>query len=382
MADDNDVERTYPATPRRLEQARERGQVARSRELTTAAVALTAAIAMSGLGPVLYQHCARLLHDGLSFDRNAAFDPDRMLVGLHLGSSDMLMNTMPMLGLLLVATLAAPLLLSGWIFTVQSLVPDFSRLDPRRGLKNLLSPQSLAELIKAVGKCVLLGGIGGWSVMHSWGEMQYLAMRDASSAASQMGSIVTTGFFALVGGLLLIALIDVPLQLWRYYHGLRMTREEVRQEQREMEGDPQLKARIRSQQRAIARKRMMAAVPKASVIVTNPTHYAIALEYREGTMRAPRLVAKGMNLVALRIREIGETHNVTVVEAPPLARALYRHTEIGDEIPQALYTVVAQVLAYVFQVQRSRTFGGPAPQMPGVLDVPPELDPLGNGAPA
>ena len=382
MAEDNDLERSYPATPRRLEQARERGQVARSRELTTAAVALTAAIAVAGLGPALYQRSAKLLHDGLTLDRNAAFDPDQMLVGLHTWSTDMLMNVLPMLGLLLGATLAAPLLLSGWVFSVESLLPNFARLDPRRGLKNLISPQSLTELFKAVAKCVLLGGIGGWSVMHTWGEMQYLAMRDASSAANQMGSIVTTGFFALVGGLVLIALIDVPLQLWRYYHGLRMTREEVRQEQREMEGDPQLKARIRSQQRAVARKRMMSAVPKANVIVTNPTHYAIALEYREGTMRAPRLVAKGINLVALRIREIGQDNNVTIVEAPPLARALYRHTEIGQEIPQALYTVVAQVLAYVFQVQRSRTYGEPTPQLPPKLDVPPELDPLAGAAPA
>jgi flagellar biosynthetic protein FlhB len=153
----------------------------------------------------------------------------------------------------------------------------------------------------------------------------------------------------------------------------------VRQEQREMEGDPQLKARIRSQQRAMAHKKMMAAVPTANVIVTNPTHYAVALEYRDGGMRAPRVVAKGMNLVAQRIREIGDEHKVPVLEAPPLARALYRHTEIGSEIPQALYTVVAQVLAYVYQVQRFRTGGGSAPIVPSTLDVPADLDPLGAG---
>jgi flagellar biosynthetic protein FlhB len=380
MADD--AERNYPATPRRLEQARERGQVARSRELTTAAVALASALALSGLGPMLMQRCFRLLHGGLTLNREAAFDSDRMLADLHSWSYDMVLACLPLLGLLLVATLAAPLLLSGWIFSVGALAPDFSRLDPRRGLKNLLSAQSVAELVKAIAKCALLGGIGAWSVMRSWGDMQHLAMEDRSSALGQVGSLVFFGFYALVGGLVLIALVDVPLQLWRYHSGLKMTREEIRQEQREMEGDPQLKARIRSQQRAVARKRMMAAVPKASVIVTNPTHYAVALEYREGTMGAPRLVAKGMNLVALRIRALGEDNKITIVEAPPLARALYKHTEIGAEIPQALYTVVAQVLAYVFQVQRSRTFGGPTPVLPASLEVPPELDPLANGAPA
>jgi flagellar biosynthesis protein FlhB len=382
MADDNDAERNYPATPRRLEQARERGQVARSRELTTAAVALASALVLSGLGPTLMQRSMNVMRSGLTLDRQAAFDADRMLVDLHTWSYDMVLTCLPLLGLLLLATLAAPLLLSGWIFSLHAFAPDFSRLDPRRGLKNLISSQSLAELVKAVVKCALLGGIGAWTVMRSWSDMQHLAMEDRASALGQLGSLVFFGFFALVAGLVLIALVDVPLQLWRYHSGLKMTREEIRQEQREMEGDPQLKARIRSQQRAVARKRMMAAVPKASVIVTNPTHYAVALEYREGTMQAPRLIAKGMNLVALRIREIGEENKVTIVEAPPLARALYKHTEIGGEIPQALYTVVAQVLAYVFQVQRSRTSGGPAPVLPAALAVPSELDPLAGEASA
>ena len=380
MADEQDVERNYPATPRRLEQARERGQVARSRELTTAAVVLTAALTLWQFGPLLLQRCLRLMHDGLSLDRQAAFDADRMLVGLHGGSSTMLTDLLPLLGLLLVATIAAPLLLSGWVFSLNALAPDFARLNPVRGLKNLFSTHSVAELAKAIAKCLLLGGIGGWSIFHLWGQMQQLAVQTPASAVGQLGSVLSGAFLALVGGLIVIAFIDVPHQLWRYHKGLRMTREEVRQEQREMEGDPQLKARIRSQQRAMARKKMMAAVPKANVIVTNPTHYAVALEYRDGGMRAPRVVAKGMNLVAQRIREIGEEHKVPVLEAPPLARALYRHTEIGSEIPQALYTVVAQVLAYVYQVQRFRTRGGAAPVAPTALDIPADLDPVGADA--
>ena len=382
MAEEHDVERSYPATPKRLEQAREKGQVARSRELATAAIVLTAALTLWGLGPALFERCLRSFRAGLSLDRSAAFDDERMLTGLHSLSSDMLFAVFPLLGLLLLATLAAPLLLSGWVFSAHAIKPDFARLNPLRGLKNILSAHSLVELGKAVAKCVLLGGIGTGVVVHGWSEMQQLGSQPPVGSVTHLGAIMSTGFFALVGGLVLIALIDAPYQLWHYYGGLKMSREEVRQEQREMEGDPQLKARIRSQQRAIARKRMMAAVPKADVIVTNPTHFAVALEYREGKMGAPRVVAKGRNLIAQRIREIGEEHRVPVLEAPPLARALYRHTEIGSEIPQALYTVVAQVLAYVYQVQRFRRAGGAMPVAPADLPVPPELDPLTSGASA
>jgi flagellar biosynthetic protein FlhB len=192
---------------------------------------------------------------------------------------------------------------------------------------------------------------------------------------ASLGSLVVTGFFALVVGLVAIALLDVPYQLWHYHHGLRMSREELREEQRESEGDPQLKARVRSMQRETARKRMMAAVPGADVIVTNPTHFAVALEYKEGRMGAPRVVAKGAGLIAQRIREIGVANAVPVLEAPPLARALYRHAELGAEIPPALYAVVAQVLAYVYQVRRHRRGSGPAPVAPGALPVPAGLDP-------
>jgi len=382
MAEEHDVERSYPATPKRLEQAREKGQVARSRELATAAIVLTAALTLWGLGPALFERCLTSFRAGLSLDRSAAFDDERMLTGLHALSSDMLFAVFPLLGLLLLATLAAPLLLSGWVFSPHAIKPDFARLNPLRGLKNILSAHSLVELGKAIAKCVLLGGIGTWVVVHGWSEMQQLGSQPPVGAVTHLGAIMSTGFFALVSGLVLIALIDAPYQLWHYYSGLKMSREEVRQEQREMEGDPQLKARIRSQQRAIARKRMMASVPKADVIVTNPTHFAVALEYREGKMGAPRVVAKGRNLIAQRIRQLGEEHRVPVLEAPPLARALYRHTEIGSEIPQALYAVVAQVLAYVYQVQRFRRAGGAMPVAPADLPVPPELDPLASGASA
>jgi flagellar biosynthetic protein FlhB len=239
----------------------------------------------------------------------------------------------------------------------------------------MISKNSVVELAKTLAKAGLLGGIAAWVIWDAKAELFVLANLGAADGLTHMGRMLVHGFFLIVGGLVLIALMDVPYQLWHYHDSLKMSREEVRQEMREQEGDPQVKARIRSQQRAIARKRMMAAVPKADVIVTNPTHFAIALEYREGVMRAPRVVAKGAQLIAKKIREIGEENRVPIVEAPPLARALYRHAEIGQEIPQALYNAVAQVLAYVFQLRVYRGRGAP-PAVPQDLPVPAELDPL------
>ncbi|MEO8849812.1 MAG: EscU/YscU/HrcU family type III secretion system export apparatus switch protein, partial [Casimicrobiaceae bacterium] len=229
-------------------------------------------------------------------------------------------------------------------------------------------------------KCALIGGIGGGVLWHFRRELVGLAQSDVGSGVASLADIASTSLYVLTGALLLIAAIDVPYALWRHYSGLRMSREELRQEMREMEGDPQQKARVRSVQRATARKRMMAAVPTASVVVTNPTHYAVALEYSESGMRAPRVVAKGAGVIAQKIRELAAANDVPRLEAPPLARALYRHAEVGDEIPPALYTVVAQVLAYVYRVEIWRRQGGRMPDVPSDLDVPPGLDPAAAGA--
>jgi flagellar biosynthesis protein FlhB len=375
MADEQDVERNYPATPRRLEQARERGQVARSRELTTAGVALAAAGGIVLFGPALAKACADIVRRGLTMDRDAAFSDDRLLGTLSELASASLVALIPLLLVIIAATLLAPMLLSGWVFAPQALVPDFKRLDPLKGLKNLFSSHALAELVKAIVKCVLIGTIGTWTVFAAWDEMAALAAQPDAAGIAQVGGLIGGALFMLAGGLIAIALIDVPYQYWRFHRELRMSREELRQEMREMEGDPQLKARIRSLQRQAARRRMMAAVPKATVIVTNPTHYAVALDWREGQMRAPRVIAKGAGLIAQRIREIGAQHGVPLLEAPPLARALHAHAELDAEIPQPLYAAVAQVLAWVYQLRRSKDEGAPAPVAPDALDVPAELDP-------
>jgi flagellar biosynthetic protein FlhB len=379
MADEQDLERTYPATPRRLEQARERGQVARSRELSTAAIAFAAAMALSTLGPALFGRCAELMRTGLTLDRAAAFDADRMSRALSTLAQGSLWAILPILALTLAATLAAPMLLSGWVFSGKAVSPDFQRLDPLRGLSNLLSKHALVELVKAIAKCALLAALGAWSIANAFDDLTTLAVQDVAGATIRLGSLVGTGFFALVGGLALIAAFDAPYAIWRHRDALKMTREEIREEMREAEGDPQLKARVRSLQRAAARKRMMAAVPGATVVVTNPTHYAVALRYDE-TMRAPRVVAKGMDRVAQRIREIAAENGVPLLEAPAVARALHRHADLDVEIPQTLYSAVAQVLAYVYQVRAWRAQGGRAPSPPTDLAVPDGLDPAAAAA--
>jgi flagellar biosynthetic protein FlhB len=374
MAEDSDLERTEPASQRRIEQAREKGQVARSRELTTVAVLLAAGGGLTFMGGGMMEHMRALMKNALTLDRASVFDPEHMLLHLHQYSLDILLLFLPLLGLMLLATVASSVLVSGWLFTVDALAPDFSRLDPLKGVTRIISWSGVVEMLKAVFKAGLIGGVAFWVVWQDVDGVIALVSEPLESGVAHVAGMVGFTFMAVSASLLLIVAIDVPYQLWNHSKQLKMTKEEVRQEGKETEGDPHVKARIRALQRESARRRMMSEVPKADVIVTNPTHYAVALRYQENKMRAPQVIAKGAALIALRIRELGEENNVPILEAPPLARALYRHAELGQEIPAKLYTVVAEVLAYVYQLRRYHSYGGAQPEAPRELSVPPELD--------
>ncbi len=380
MAEDSDLERTEPASSRRIEQAREKGQVPRSRELSTFAVLLAAGGGLMAMSPHLMDSLAGVMRGGLTLDRNAAFDPLQMLVRLQHQTMSILFDFIPFILLMVIAALLAPMVLSGWLFTFQALQPDFSRLDPFKGIGRLFSTHSLVELAKALIKTVLIGGVAFWVIWHNKEAMFGLAGEPLNQGLAHLGSLMGVTFLSIVGSMILIVAVDVPFQLWEHASKLKMTKEEVRQEHKEMEGSPEVKAQVRRMQREMARRRMMAEVPKADVIVTNPTHYAVALRYQDKSMRAPTVVAKGAELVAARIRELGEEHRIPILEAPPLARALFRHGELGEEIPAALYTAVAEVLAYVYQLRHHETAGGAAPQRPQNLAVPPDLDPEGGTA--
>ena len=372
MAEEQDQERHLPASQKRLDDAREHGQVPRSRELTTAVLLLGAAAMFAAGGPLMMHASSDFMGDALTLSPALAFDTAAaMRRGAEIGASGLLIAA-PLFLLLFVIALSAPLLLGGWMFTMEPALPDFSRLDPLKGLVNLLSWQALAELGKALAK-VSLVGLAAYLVLSGQQAetMAYPGMAPSAALAS-MGDLVVQDFLLIATVLLAVALADVPLQLWRHGRGLRMSMEEVKREARESEGDPQLKARIRQRQREGARRRMMSAVPKADVVVTNPAHYAVALSY-QSAMRAPRVVAKGRDEVAAKIREIAAEHGVPLLEAPPLARALYAHADIESEIPAALYNAVAQVLAYVYQLRAA--VGNRTPAAPGEIEVPAELDP-------
>ncbi|MPV60410.1 flagellar biosynthesis protein FlhB [Burkholderia sp. HI2761] len=381
MADESDLDKTEAATPRRREKAREEGQVARSRELASFALLAAGFYGAWLLAGPSGGHLQAMLRGAFTFDRATAFDTNRMLSAAGSASLEGFAALLPLLALTGVAALLAPMALGGWLISQKTFELKFDRLNPISGLGRIFSIQGPIQLGMSVAKTLVVGGIGGIAIWRSKDELLGLATQPLGAALPDALHLVAVCCGTTVAGMLVVAGLDVPYQLWQYNKKLRMTKEEVKREHRENEGDPHVKGRIRQQQRAIARRRMMAAVPKADVVVTNPTHFAVALQYTDGEMRAPKVVAKGVNLVAARIRELAAEHNVPLLEAPPLARALYHNVEIEREIPGSLYSAVAEVLAWVYQLKRFRSEGGAFPAVPVDLDVPAELD-KGTSVPA
>jgi flagellar biosynthetic protein FlhB len=378
MAEDSDLEKTEQPSQQRLDKAREEGQVARSRELTTFILLLAGGAGLWFMGSAITQKLVKVLHDGLTLDKRLAYDSAQLMPHLHALSADALLALMPFLILLMFAAALSPLLLNGWLFTMQPLQPKFSKMNPIAGIGRMFSTNSLVELLKAIAKALLVGGVGAWAIWHNKDDVMLLMTQPLAVAIPQLGHLMWGSFIAIMGGMLLIAAVDVPFQLHEYNKKLMMTKEEVRQEAKETEGNPEVKGRIRKLQREMAQSRMMSEIPTADVVVTNPTHFSVALRYSETGMRAPVVVAKGTQLTAARIREIASEHGIPIMEAPPLARALYKHTEIGETIPEALYTAVAEVLAYIYQLRRYRTEGGEVPREPEDIPVPAELDPANS----
>lgn len=375
MANDSDQERTLPATPKRLADTREEGRTVRSIELAGAAILMFVAVAVWMGGPLWMAQWQAFMRTSLRLEHRDAMDALAPAHRLGQMAWEAVALFAPVAAIVAVAALAGTLAIGGWLFSPSALAVKLERMNPIAAFQRIFSLQGLGEMAKTMTKALLLGIAGAAAAWHYKDAAASLALSALPHALGHTGQILLGSFCMLVVAMLLIAAIDVPFQIWRFHSGLRMSTEEVRREQRETDGDPQLKGRIRKQQREIARRRMMAEVPKADVIVTNPTHYAVALAYREGTMRAPRIVAKGADEVAQVIRELGAKHGVPLLEAPALARALYAHGEIDAEIPVELYGVVAQVLAWVFQLRRHLQGEGVRPEAPHALDVPDGLDP-------
>lgn len=362
MAEDQE-DRTEQPSEKRLREARERGDVPRSRELGNVAVLGCAAMALVATGSHIGSASQAWLREALTIDPTLLDRPDRLLGhagGLFLG---LMLPMLPVLLAALGACFIAPVVMGGLRFASKSLQPDFARMSPLAGLKRMYGKESLAELVRSLLRVALIGGLGGMVVYGAFNRLLAMAGMPLEAAVGAGLSLITKAVLAMIGALGVLALIDVPWQHWSWRNRLKMTKQELRDEYKESEGNPEVKARVRQIAAQLSRRQQMEAVPTADVVVTNPTHFAVALKYEGGKMRAPKVVAKGVDEVALAIRDIAGKHRVSIVEAPPLARALYRHAQIDQEIPVKLYAAVAQVLSYVYQLKRWHRSHGPMPQL-------------------
>ena len=364
---ETDQEKTEQPTGKRLDEARQEGRIPRSQDFNTAAVLLLAGGGLRMFGATIAAALAGLMHSGLQLTGAEVFDPRYALATAGNELMHALLACAPLFGLTVIAALAAPMALGGWNFSVQSLAPDFTRLDPIAGFGRVFSVRAVVDLAKAFVKFLLVSGTAFLVLRSQAAHMLALGNEPLEAGVADAVRLVASAMLIMSGTLGLIAAIDVPWQLWQHHKQLRMTREEIRDEAKESEGSPETKGRVRRMQRDLLRRRMMHDVPTADVVVTNPTHFAVALRYDEGRMRAPRVVAKGADLIAARIREIATEHAVPVFEAPPLARALFHNVEIGGEIPTALYVSVAQVLTYIYRLKVARA-AGQLPPEPPVID--------------
>jgi flagellar biosynthetic protein FlhB len=360
-------DKTEEPTPKRRLDARKKGDVPRSRELTMTGVMLTGAATLLFMAGPVAERIVSGFAGALQFGRREAFDTAYMTEALGVGISNGVLGLAPLGAALIVAVFGSAMLLGGWSFSLKAASFKAERMSPIKGIKRIFSANSLNELLKAMAKFFLVALFAVLWLWWSVEELLSLGNQPVKVAIQNALQICAVSLLVVSASLILIAAADVPFQLWNYRKKLRMTRTEIRDEFKETEGRPEVKSRIRMLQQHAATRRMMDAVPTADVVVTNPTHFAVALKYDEQRMRAPRVVAKGRQHVAARIREVAASHNVPVFSAPPLARALFRSTEIGHEVPAPLYTAVAQVLAYIFQL-RSAAHGRrqPVPPQPEV----------------
>ena len=370
MAENEDgQERTEQATEKRQGEARDKGQIARSRELTTVFVLFGGALALHMGGAELMDSLAAVMRGSLRLSHAEIFAtnllPTRLIATIVTG----LHAVTPVLVVGALVALAGPLALGGWNFSIDALAPKFSRLDPLAGLKRVLGPHGVMEMLKAVAKFGLILAFALVALRAKLPTLLGLSHGNLAASLAASADLVFSIFLICCAATIVIAFIDVPLQLWQHGKQLRMSHQEIRDELKETDGSPEVKGRIRAMQQEVARRRMMSEVPKADVIITNPQHYAVALKFKPETMRAPIVVAKGVDLVASNIRELAASHGIAVMSAPPLARAVYHTTKLNREIPAGLYVAVARVLAYVFQLRA----GDAALMPPADLPIPDDM---------
>ena len=378
MADDAQ-DRHLPASARKLQKARTEGQVARSRDLGHLAALGAGGALLVAFAPQLTAWLARLIEQGLRFDAVTLARPGAMSERLGAAALGMLLAVLPFGAAIALISAAASVLAGGWNFTLKALEPKFAKFNPLTGIGHLFSAQALIGTLKSCLLALVLGTIGVLYLRSELPRFATLLREPLPAALATTGTLLEGGLGLLLLALAAFALVDVPLQRQLLLRRLRMSVEEVKKESKDAEGNTQVKGKIKAKMREMANRRMLAAVPKADLVVMNPTHFAVALKYDEATMGAPRVVAKGADLMALRIRDAAKGAQVPVLQAPPLARALYAHAEVDQEIPAALFGAVAQVLAWVYQLRASVAAGRPLATPAPEVFVPPGLDPAEAG---
>lgn len=370
MAESSAQERTEEATPKRREDARKKGQVPRSKELNTLTSLLAAGIGMLIFGRQIITDISSLLTEGLSFGHEAAFSNSIISIQMTDSVTKFLLLLGPLFLLLAVTALVSPISLGGWVFNMASLAPKAERISIIKGFGKMFSSKSLMELVKAIAKFILVAAVTVYVIAQALDSIFALPLQPISQAFDSTGMLFIWSFLGFSSVLILVALVDIPYQLWDFKRQIKMSKQEIKDEMKETDGKPEVKAAIRERQQEFARQRMMSEVPMADVVITNPTHFAVALRYDTSGTGAPKVVAKGRDLVASRIREIAEEHGVALFEAPPLARALYASTDLNQEIPGNLFLAVAQVLAYIFQLKKARVKHRSLPKPPINLSIP------------
>lgn len=370
---DSSQEKTEEPSARKLEKAREDGQIPRSKDLTTTAILLAGTGGLYFFGPMMSGSLMSIARNNLSLSRAEVFDTQAMIANLVSSFYEGLTSLIPLMLFLLAASILGPIALGGWLFSTKAMAPKMNRMDPFAGLKRMFSVKSLVELVKSLLKVALILGTA-MLVLKAWQqEMLNLSLIDFRLGIAESLKISAYASIAMASITVLVALVDVPFQLFEHNKKLKMSHQELKDEHKDSEGKPEVKGRIRQLQREISERRMMSQVPEADVVITNPTHFSVALKYDPMNMATPILLAKGGDHMAFKIREIAKEYRIDIVESPMLARAIYFTTEPDEEVPAGLYTAVAQVLAYVFGLRSFRTGHGDRPEYPRNVKVPKDL---------
>lgn len=370
---DSSAEKTQEPTPKRLEKAREDGDTVRSRELNTMAILIAGSAALIAFGGFMIQALAGLMGHNFVLEREQIFDTSALLSHLNVSAMQGLRSLLPVFGVLLVAAILGPIGLGGWNMSAKAVMPKASRMNPMSGLGRMFGPKALMELAKAAAKVLVVAGIALIIMAFNWQRILGIMTEPLLPAMAHTMVILGWSVLAMSCAMILITIVDIPFQIHSHTHKLRMTFQEVKDEMKDTEGKPEIKQKIRQLQYQMTQNRMLSGLPEADVIVTNPQHYAVALKYQQGTSAAPVMIGKGIDFMALRIREVAREHDIPIVESPVLARAIYYNTDLDEEIPEGLYKAVAQVLAYVFQLRQYRHKGGRPPVLADNLPVPEDL---------